>query len=169
MVLIHLHLWNFNINLDIDRYLIILSFIPFTIYLVNAIFGVLYYLNEEPLLQNIIEEYVSWHINSISRVNIILNRLWRTIDDSPKVNTKWSCHKRVTMATDVVTNILDGDYVNADMEKISDEDCLKNRKWWCFLLSSICTFLMGIFSVLFVRAIAAIFCTKVTLLCNSLV
>merc|ERR1719232_2372756 len=56
--------------------------------------------------------------------------------------------------------MLDSDYINADMEKISDEDCLKNRKWWCFLLSSICTFLMGIFSVLFVRAFAAIFCTK---------
>merc|ERR1719232_2173444 len=56
--------------------------------------------------------------------------------------------------------MLDSDYINADMENISDEDCLKNRKWWCFLLSSICTFLMGIFSVLFVRAIAAIFCTK---------
>ena len=26
-----------------------------------------------------------------------------------------------------------------------DEECLKERKWWCFLLSSIFTFLLGIF------------------------
>ena len=42
-------------------------------------------------------------------------------------------------------------------------ECLQDRKWWCFLLSSICTFLMGIFSVLVVRAAAAIFCRRVSL------
>jgi len=41
-----------------------------------------------------------------------------------------------------------------------DEECLKERKWWCFLLSSIFTFLMGILSVLLQRAIASIFCRK---------
>lgn len=42
----------------------------------------------------------------------------------------------------------------------ADEECLKERKWWCFLLSSIFTFLMGILSVVLVRAVAAIFCRK---------
>ena len=43
------------------------------------------------------------------------------------------------------------------------ELCLQTRKWWCFLLSSICTFIMGILSVLVVRAAAAIFCRRVSL------
>ena len=30
----------------------------------------------------------------------------------------------------------------------SEEECLKERKWWCFLLSSIFTFILGILSVL---------------------
>jgi len=42
-----------------------------------------------------------------------------------------------------------------------DEECLKDRKWWCFLLSSIFTFIMGILSVLVVRAFASLFCRKV--------
>ena len=40
-------------------------------------------------------------------------------------------------------------------------ECLKERKWWCFLLSSIFTFIMGIFSVLIVRALASLCCRKV--------
>ena len=36
-----------------------------------------------------------------------------------------------------------------------EEECLKERKWWCFLLSSIFTFLLGIFSVLLVRLLQA--------------
>ena len=36
---------------------------------------------------------------------------------------------------------------------LSDEECLKERKWWCFLLSSIFTFLMGVLSVVVVRGI----------------
>jgi len=41
-----------------------------------------------------------------------------------------------------------------------EEECLRERKWWCFLLSSIFTFLMGIFSVLIVRALASLCCRK---------
>ena len=37
----------------------------------------------------------------------------------------------------------------------------RERKWWCFLLSSIFTFLMGILSVLIVRALASLCCRKV--------
>jgi len=41
-----------------------------------------------------------------------------------------------------------------------EEECLRERKWWCFLLSSIFTFLMGILSVLIVRALASLCCRK---------
>ena len=43
---------------------------------------------------------------------------------------------------------------------LSDEECLKERKWWCFLLSSIFTFLMGVLSVVVVRGITSICCHK---------
>jgi len=43
---------------------------------------------------------------------------------------------------------------------LEEEECLRERKWWCFLLSSIFTFLMGIFSVLLVRAFASLCCRK---------
>ena len=45
-----------------------------------------------------------------------------------------------------------------------EEECLKERKWWCFLLSSIFTFLLGIFSVLLVRLLQAAFCKEVCFL-----
>ncbi|XP_037081752.1 calcium-activated potassium channel slowpoke-like isoform X1 [Pollicipes pollicipes] len=36
-------------------------------------------------------------------------------------------------------------------EEISEEECLKDRKWWCFLLSSIATFIAGLLAVLLWR------------------
>jgi potassium large conductance calcium-activated channel subfamily M alpha member 1 len=39
-------------------------------------------------------------------------------------------------------------------------DCLTVRKWWCFLLSSIFTFLAGLFIVLLWRAFAFLCCKK---------
>ncbi|KAK7081779.1 Calcium-activated potassium channel subunit alpha-1, partial [Halocaridina rubra] len=39
-----------------------------------------------------------------------------------------------------------------------EEECLKDRKWWCFLLSSIFTFLAGIFIVLIWRAFSFLCC-----------
>ena len=39
-------------------------------------------------------------------------------------------------------------------------ECLQDRKWWCFLLSSILSFIVGVFSVLFIRACAAVFCRR---------
>lgn len=39
-----------------------------------------------------------------------------------------------------------------------EDDCLDDRKWWCFLLSSIFTFLAGIFIVLIWRAFAFLCC-----------
>ena len=41
-----------------------------------------------------------------------------------------------------------------------DEECLKERKWWCFLLSSIFTFLMGVLSVVVVRAFVSVCCNR---------
>ncbi|XP_014244789.1 calcium-activated potassium channel slowpoke isoform X7 [Cimex lectularius] len=39
-------------------------------------------------------------------------------------------------------------------------DCLQERKWWCFLLSSIFTFLAGLLIVLLWRVLAFLFCRK---------
>ncbi|XP_071748457.1 calcium-activated potassium channel slowpoke isoform X49 [Lepeophtheirus salmonis] len=41
---------------------------------------------------------------------------------------------------------------------LSDEECLKERKWWCFVLSSIFTFLMGVLSVVVVRGLTSFCC-----------
>ncbi|XP_055381117.1 calcium-activated potassium channel slowpoke isoform X32 [Condylostylus longicornis] len=41
-----------------------------------------------------------------------------------------------------------------------DDDCLKIRKWWCFLLSSIFTFLAGLLVVLLWRFFAFMCCRK---------
>ena len=38
--------------------------------------------------------------------------------------------------------------------------CLADRKWWCFLLSSVLSFIVGVFSVLFIRAGAALLCRR---------
>ena len=48
----------------------------------------------------------------------------------------------------------------------SDEECLKERKWWCFLLSSIFTFILGVLSVLLVRGLQAILRREVSLQCR---
>lgn len=42
----------------------------------------------------------------------------------------------------------------------ADLVCLSGRKWWCFLLSSIFTFLAGLLVVLLWRAFAFICCRK---------
>lgn len=41
-----------------------------------------------------------------------------------------------------------------------EEKCLTERKWWCFLLSSIFTFLAGLLVVLLWRAFAFLCCRK---------
>jgi len=43
---------------------------------------------------------------------------------------------------------------------MGEEECLKERKWWCFLLSSIFTFLMGIISVVVVRFLQSVACRQ---------
>lgn len=45
-------------------------------------------------------------------------------------------------------------------EALLEEECLKGRKWWCFLLSSIFTFLAGLLIVLLWRAFAFLCCRK---------
>ncbi|CAN7993476.1 unnamed protein product, partial [Ixodes hexagonus] len=39
-------------------------------------------------------------------------------------------------------------------------ECMRERKWWCFLLSSIFTFLTGLFIILIWRALAFLCCRK---------
>ncbi|KAG5882611.1 hypothetical protein JTB14_007760 [Gonioctena quinquepunctata] len=43
-----------------------------------------------------------------------------------------------------------------------DTSCLVDRKYWCFLLSSICTFLVGLLIVLVWRLFAFLCCRKET-------
>ena len=43
-------------------------------------------------------------------------------------------------------------------EEITEAECLKERKWWCFLVSSICTFVAGILTVLIWRAMTFLCC-----------
>merc|ERR1719158_1162690 len=38
------------------------------------------------------------------------------------------------------------------------EECLKERKWWCFLLSSIFTFILGLISVVVLRLVESYLC-----------
>ena len=47
------------------------------------------------------------------------------------------------------------------MENLVDDDCLKERKWWCFFLSSCITFVTGVASVLIIRAFNSVFRKKV--------
>ena len=49
------------------------------------------------------------------------------------------------------------------------EECLKERKWWCFLLSSILTFLMGVSGVFVMRVLKFIFCREVRSSCLLLI
>lgn len=49
---------------------------------------------------------------------------------------------------------------NGNNDALSDDECLKERKWWCFLLSSIITFLVGLFIILLWRVFAFICCRK---------
>jgi len=43
---------------------------------------------------------------------------------------------------------------------IEHEECLNERKWWCFLLSSVFTFLLGILSVILTRLAQSYLCTQ---------
>jgi hypothetical protein len=43
-----------------------------------------------------------------------------------------------------------------------EEECLRDRKWWCFLLSSMLTFAMGVTGVLVIRLLKFVFCREVS-------
>lgn len=58
--------------------------------------------------------------------------------------------------TDVTTSGEDGSEDSADL--LDPDGCLIERKYWCFLLSSICTFLAGLLIVLIWRAFAFLCC-----------
>lgn len=44
---------------------------------------------------------------------------------------------------------------------IDYEECLVERKWWCFLLSSIFTFVLGLISVIATRMVQTYLCIGV--------
>jgi len=46
------------------------------------------------------------------------------------------------------------------MTEEDPEECLRERKWWCFLLSSILTFVMGVSGVFVLRVLKFIFCRE---------
>ena len=46
------------------------------------------------------------------------------------------------------------------MQHLSPEECLEERKWWCFLLSSLLTFFMGVSGVFIMRVFKFIFCRE---------
>jgi len=50
--------------------------------------------------------------------------------------------------------------MSEEEEEISIDECLKARKWWCFLLSSILTFGMGVCGVLVLRLLKFVFCRE---------
>jgi len=54
----------------------------------------------------------------------------------------------------------DGGGTEAPTIVVDDPECLSVRKWWCFLLSSIFTFLTGLAIVLIWRALAFLCCRK---------
>ena len=60
----------------------------------------------------------------------------------------------------VVGDTVMGDTVMRDPVMGDQVECLQTRKWWCFLLSSIFTFVMGVMSVIIVRGIAGMCCKK---------
>lgn len=57
-------------------------------------------------------------------------------------------------------SVSDEELIDLTSEPPSVDDCLKVRKWWCFVLSSIFTFLSGLFLVLFFRLCSFICCRK---------
>ena len=62
-----------------------------------------------------------------------------------------------TTMVEIVTETVTKDLIE-DLNKTEDfssmqEDCLENRKWWVFLLSSLLTFVVGVLSVIVVRFI----------------
>lgn len=52
------------------------------------------------------------------------------------------------------------DATSEDPSAADPDGCLTERKYWCFLLSSICTFLAGLLVVLIWRAFAFLCCRK---------
>ncbi|XP_059056801.1 calcium-activated potassium channel slowpoke isoform X17 [Achroia grisella] len=55
---------------------------------------------------------------------------------------------------------MDSPEVETSTASIPEDDCLSVRKWWCFLLSSIFTFLAGLLVVVVWRACAFVCCRK---------
>ena len=60
------------------------------------------------------------------------------------------------VAENFTSNFIEKQDFNQNLTTIipsTEEDCLENRKWWVFLLSSLLTFVVGVLSVIVVRFI----------------
>lgn len=64
------------------------------------------------------------------------------------------------MSQTILTTLIPDSSTSGSFTTQSPEDCLKGRKWWCFLLSSIFTFIAGLSVVLLWRVFAFICCRK---------
>lgn len=59
------------------------------------------------------------------------------------------------------TSIITSDTTPNNDPAFSDEElCLQGRKWWCFFLSSVVTFIVGLGIVLLWRLLAFVICRK---------
>lgn len=62
------------------------------------------------------------------------------------------------MEDDESTTLGGEEVVNSTRILSPHEECMKERKWWCFLLSSVFTFMAGLFIILIWRAFAFLCC-----------
>lgn len=67
-----------------------------------------------------------------------------------------TCARRVELSTSGVEMTCE----DTSEQPPEEDPCLKVRKWWCFVLSSIFTFLAGLLIVLLWRAFAFLCCRK---------
>lgn len=92
---------------------------------------------------------------SMRRTHRMNNKKW-----IPKIVTAATWIRQIVQGMSLTTEpsiLLESSTVG---DLTPEELCLRGRKWWCFLLSSIFTFLAGLFIVLLWRAFAFLCCRK---------
>ena len=65
-------------------------------------------------------------------------------------------------SSEIKDYVMDDEAVQMLEDDTGDVECLQTRKWWCFLLSSILTFVMGVSGVFVLRVLKFIFCREVS-------
>ena len=64
-------------------------------------------------------------------------------------------------SSEIQDYVMDDEAVQMFEDDMSDVQCLRTRKWWCFLLSSIFTFVLGLISVIATRLVQTYLCIGV--------